>query len=390
MLAVIGLSLLCAVPIAAQNVVPPAPTGSGASLGSNIQGWDPYSTTPQYGASSAPSISGSPYGAAPSSTYVPPASFPPPPTSPPASFSGGPPAYYPQQQSPIYQPSQPFATPQFQQGTFPSVPYERFLENLAFQYTLLPKFNDDPDKLQTQDLDFSATALFPDFLFSQQPLLITPAFVMHLWDGPANGVQDLPSNAYSAYLDLSWNPELTPRLYTELGFRIGAYSDFDTFSNDSVRIQGLGVGNIRLTPTTTLKAGVVYIDRLDIKLLPVFGILWEPNNLSRFDITFPYPRLSRYWTTFGDKKVWWYIGGEYGGGSWTIKRYNFPTQTNENDQIDINDFRVFAGLESTHPNRLRAYIEVGYVWDRDVIYRSKAVPDIRVDDTIMFRTGFNF
>jgi len=372
----------------AQNPVAPAPAAGspGASLGS-VSGWDPYASSPQYGSFSQPSLPGG--GAAPSSTYVPPASFPPPPSNPPGSFATGPNSYFPQQaQQPLYQQSQPFAYPQSPQ--FPSVPYERFLENLSFQYTLLPKLNNQADTLQMQDFNVSATALFPDFLFSQQPLLVTPAFILHLWDGPATGVQDLPSSAYSAYVDFAWNPELTPRLFAELGFRAGAYTDFDTFSNDSIRFQGLGVGNVRLTPTMTLKAGVVYIDRLDIKLLPVIGVLWEPDSLTRFDITFPYPRISKYWTTFGDKKVWWYIGGEYGGGSWTIKRFDFGDMTKKGDQIDINDYRVFAGLEATHPNRLRMYAEIGYVWDRRIVYRSQAVPNLKVDDTLMLRTGFNF
>ena len=59
------------------------------------------------------------------------------------------------------------------------------------------------------------------------------------------------------------------------------------------------------------------------------------------------------------------------------------------DQIDINDYRVFIGLEATHPNRLRAYAEIGYVWDRNIIYRS-SIPNLKVDDTVMLRVGFNF
>lgn len=379
--------------VVAQGTIAPAPLNynSGASLGGNIQGWDPYSTTPQYGNFSQPAVSGTQYGnyaAPPTSSYPPPSSFPPAPTAPPPGFATGPNSYFPQQPQPIYQPAQPFGYPQ--QPQFPAVPYERFLENLAFQYTYLPKLYDEEDALGIQDIEVSATALFPDFLFSQQPLLVTPGFVLHLWDGPSTGVQDLPSKAYSAYLDFAWNPEITPRLFAELGFRTGVYSDFETINSDSLRFQGLAVANIRLTPTTTLKGGAVYIDRLETKLFPVVGILWEPDSLTRFDITFPYPRISKYWTTIGDRKVWWYIGGEYGGGSWTINRYDFIAMDDVSDQIDINDYRVFFGLEATHPNRMRAYAEVGYVWDRNIIYHSQSVPNLKVDDTIMVRAGFNF
>ena len=99
----------------------------------------------------------------------------------------------------MYQPAQPFGYPQ--QPQFPAVPYERFLENISFQYTYLARLHEQEDTLGIQDFDISATGLFPDFLFSQQPLLVTPAFVLHLWDGPTTGVQDLPSKAYTAYID---------------------------------------------------------------------------------------------------------------------------------------------------------------------------------------------
>ncbi len=366
----------------------PVQPGASAAPAATIQGWDPYSTTPQYGGFSQPAVGGAYGGGAPLSSYPPPSSFPPPPSSPPPAFSGGPNSFFPQQPAPLYQPADPFCYPQ--QPQFPAIPYQRFLENIAFQYTYLPRLTDDATAVGVQDFDISATALFPDFLFSKQPLLVTPAFVLHLWDGPSTEVQDLPSKAYSAYLDLAWNPEITPRLFAELGFRIGAYTDFNTINTDSIRMQGLAVANVRVTPTMTVKAGVVYIDRLDIKLLPVVGVLYEPDSLTRFDITFPYPRLARYWTTIGDKKVWWYVGGEYGGGSWTIHRYDFDDGETHGDQIDLNDYRVFFGLEATHPNRLRAFAEVGYVWKRDLIYRSQAVPDLSLDNTMMIRVGFNF
>ena len=363
------------------GAVAPTPIGAAPSgLGGTIGAWDPYS-------SSASNIYAPP--------SLPPASYPgtyPPPTSyPPAStgFGTGPPAYYPQQPPPLYtQPPPPYSQPYGNTG-LPKFPYERFLENVSFRFTWLPKLDTDPDALQTHDFDFSTTALFPNFLHTDAPLRVTPAFVLHLWDGPSNGVQDLPANAYSAYVDGSWDPHLSPRLWAELGLRIGAYSDFNTITSRSVRYQGLAVANVALTPTATLKGGVVYLDRMTTKLLPVVGVLWQPNKHSRYDITFPYPRLSRYWGTFGNRDVWWYVGGEYGGGSWTIKRYDFMAMDEVGDRIDINDYRVFFGMESTQVNQSVAFFEIGYVWSRKIIYES-TLADLDLDATLMLRSGFKF
>jgi hypothetical protein len=129
---------------------------------------------------------------------------------------------------------------------------------------------------------------------------------------------------------------------TEIGFRIGVYSDFHTLNENSLRIQGLGLGVFRLTPTMTFKLGAMYLDRNKIKILPAGGLLWTPTPQVRFDFFFPQPKLSAYLTTVGKHELWWYLAGEYGGGAWTIQRTDGTS-----DRIDINDIRTSAGIHST-------------------------------------------
>ena len=78
----------------------------------------------------------------------------------------------------------------------------------------------------------------------------------------------------------------------ELGVRTGFFSDFQTFNSQSFRILGQGLVRLRVTPQATLKAGVVYLDRLDLKLLPAAGLFWEPDDQARFDLYFPKPKIS--------------------------------------------------------------------------------------------------
>ena len=54
----------------------------------------------------------------------------------------------------------------------------------------------------------------------------------------------------------------------DLALRVGAYTDFQTFTTDSWRITGRALAVVQLTPTFTLSGGVEYLDRLDVKLLP--------------------------------------------------------------------------------------------------------------------------
>jgi hypothetical protein len=146
---------------------------------------------------------------------------------------------------------------------------------------------------------------------------------------------------------------------------------------------GRGLGIVTLTPTLQLALGVVYIDRVLIKLFPAGGLIWTPNPDARYEILFPNPKLAHRWTTLGNTDMWGYISGEYGGGSWTIERIN------GNDQADYNDIRVNLGLEGYGFRGLHGFFEVGYVFERQIIYRYG--PDnYYPSDTVMLRAGLEY
>ena len=201
---------------------------------------------------------------------------------------------------------------------------------------------------------------------------------------------DLPPQTYSGFLDAGWNSDPNRILGTELGVRVGAFTDFDHFNSDSLRVIGKGLVNFRLTPASTVKLGVYYLDRLDWKLLPAGGVLYQPNPYTRFDIFFPQPKLARYLRTIGTRDVWWYLAGDYGGGSWTIER----TDGTE-DQFDLNDLRAILGLEWGFSESIRrgsrtGFAEIGYVFDRELIYRVDPADNLKLDDGVMFRLGLGY
>jgi hypothetical protein len=156
-------------------------------------------------------------------------------------------------------------------------------------------------------------------------------------------------------------------------------------SDESLRIQGLGLGVFRLTPTLTGKIGAMYLDRNKIKILPAGGVLWTPTPQVRFDIFFPQPKLAAYLATVGRYEVWWYLAGEYGGGAWTIERADGTS-----DAIDINDIRASAGVEWTGPKGLTGFVEGGFVFKRQVIYVVDPSDSFDPGDTYMVRAGISF
>ncbi len=248
------------------------------------------------------------------------------------------------------------------------------------------------------ELDTTATFALPFFHNSpvnvnHAPLLITPGFGLQLWDGPQTSstlLADLPPNTYDVFIDTAWNPKFTPLFGAELGIRVGIYTNWDVLVWESWRLMGRAIGTLQMTPTMQAKAGLVYLDRTQVKLLPALGMTWTPNADSRYDISFPSPRAAKRFGATGRHDWWGYISGEYGGGAWTFRRstslYNMITG------FDYNDIRIALGTEwvPKGPTGLAGNFEVGYVFYRQLFY-VEGPPQIQdLPDTIMFRLGLAY
>ncbi|MEZ6080782.1 MAG: hypothetical protein R3C56_35445 [Pirellulaceae bacterium] len=135
---------------------------------------------------------------------------------------------------------------------------------------------------------------------------------------------------------------------------------------------------------------MVYLDRVRVKLLPAGGVLWQPNPDTRFDLFFPEPKLAHYLATVGTADTWWYVGGYYGGGSWTVKR-----DSGVKESIDINDIRLVLGLEWGRNDQMRdgrrvGFFEVGYVFNRELIFKETPLDNLDLQDTFMIRAGIGY
>ena len=259
-----------------------------------------------------PYASGSPLGPPPASVpYTSAPAVTPPPTD------------FPQQPGPLYPNGLPYS---WQPGT-PAFPGEesywtktqRFLQELSAEYTYLYGKPSNPNDLQLNRLELSSSFAVPMFYNVETPLLITPGFAFNWFNGPPPP-QDLPSQIYDAYLDFAYYPRWSPWLGAELGFRTGVYSDFNHVSSDSVRFLGRGLASISLTPTLDILFGAVYLDRLNVKILPAGGVYWRPTPEWDAYLVFPNPKVRKHWFDWGNSNIFWYVAGEYGGGSWTVQQ----------------------------------------------------------------------
>jgi hypothetical protein len=316
-------------------------------------------------------------------SQVPQATFPPPPSYSPyaASPYAAPPAATPYGSAPsaLYPEGIQMTQPSFNTSMGQTL---KFMQDIRLRGTWLSPMGDN--SLGVTDVETNVTFAIP-FFKTTSPLMITPGFAIHYFEGPVTLPPDnavLPPRTYDAYLDTAWYPQVNNWLSAQLGVRVGAYSDFNTFTDESIRIMGRGLGVIAITPSLQFALGVVYIDRVKVKLLPAGGLIWTPNPDARYEILFPNPKLSRRLTTLGNTDLWFYGTGEYGGGSWT-------SDIGGSNQFDYNDIRVAAGIESFGMRGFNAYFEVGYVWDREIVYRYN-LSQYNPSDTIMLRAGLAY
>ncbi|MEZ6092795.1 MAG: hypothetical protein R3C03_00955 [Pirellulaceae bacterium] len=263
--------------------------------------------------------------------------------------------------------------------------WPRLIEHPRFRHLWIS--GENGNELGLNETELATTLTLPNFLGSSQPLLISPGFIFHFWDGPDTALTgfDMPAVTYSPYLALEASSDLRKQVGIETNVTLGVYSDFRNVNSDSLRIQGTGLAWYQVNSYTRFKVGVEYLDRIKVKMLPAFGFFMQPNNDMKVDLYFPRPRVAHRLPRFNDLDMWGYVGGEYGGGSWTIERIG-----NVDDQVDVNEVRAFVGLEWVGPRKVTGFLETGYVFDREILYLSDPMNRLSIQDAWMVRGGFSF
>ncbi len=266
---------------------------------------------------------------------------------------------------------------------------QRFMQQISFEHTWIYG-EDSLDDLAINRSEAAVTFGLPIFYNPDTPLLLTPGFAANWFEGPvtsaANGMADLPPRVYDAYLDAAWYPRLADWLHADLGLRTGVWTDFDHVSSDSIRILGRGLGVLSFSPQFDFLVGVWYLDRNRIRMLPAGGIHWRPNSDWDAYMVFPNPKIRKRSINIGSSQWWVYVAGEYGGGRWTIERIG-----GVEDDIDYNDIRMLFGFEWETQTQARGHIEVGYVFDRELLFDGTMMPaKLKLDDSIMVRAGVDF
>lgn len=198
---------------------------------------------------------------------------------------------------------------------------------------------------------------------------------LHLLAGPES--TPIPPRLWDFLIGYQHRGEFSDRLSYDLATSIGVFSDFEDSARDGIRFPSHAVGMYHFNPDLDFVFGADYIDRDDLPLLPVVGFSIHRQNQPniRYDLVFPRPRIDFVL----DCQHRMYLAAFLNGGSWDIER---PDESN--DVMTYRDYRAVLGFEHTDGSDGLSAIELGYVFERQLLFRSiHTVSDF--DDAFVLR-----
>lgn len=208
--------------------------------------------------------------------------------------------------------------------------------------------------------DFAMTSLesFPTLEIDDDAAL-TFGTGFHFLSGPT-GLADLPPRLFDFQMAFQARKPLNEVTTLDLKLGVGAFSDFETSARKGVRFPGHVVAHTQFGDRFAAVYGVDVLDRDDISVLPVAGLIWQPADDLIVDIVFPRPRVQ---LRLGGNRTM-SLGGEIGGGTWAVER-----DDRSRDNATYHDLRVTWGI-ATVDDESESNFEIGWAFDRELTYRS--------------------
>jgi hypothetical protein len=235
----------------------------------------------------------------------------------------------------------------------------------------------DTDGFALMSLDLSA----PVEVEPESAVFITPHLNwVHLTDPDG---ADLPNDLYALSLRTEFWLKRGDDWLFQFFIEPGMYTDFDNTGSDSFRLPGQALAFYQYRPAWQIAAGVIYVDREDVTIIPAGGLIYKPNDRLRFDLIFPRPKLAVRYGFDPCFENWFYLLGEWGGSSWAVER---PTG---DDVVTYRDFRILLGMEQKRKDSFSWLFEAGIAMGREVEFRSD-VGNYEGDPSLMGRIAIKY
>ncbi len=240
----------------------------------------------------------------------------------------------------------------------------------------------DPEDLGATEIETFLTVALP-LPIKEWPLLITPGYNVAYLQGP--GVTDLPPRLHFAYVDFMWVPRIVNRYSLVLAVAPSVLSDFESSDSDAFRVTGKALVLFDWVPDRVqFIAGVLYLNRDNVRLLPAGGVIWKPTDWTNFELLFPKPKAAVRFNVGVGFEDWLFTTAEFGGNTWSILR-----ESGVQDRVTYLDYRLLVGVERRLNGGAGFRLEAGYVFGREVEFES-GDGDFSPRDTVLIRGGITF
>jgi hypothetical protein len=209
-------------------------------------------------------------------------------------------------------------------------------------------------------------------------LSLTHGNGFHFLGGPS--VTDMPPRLFDFNWGLHWFGEVTDFWWLDLGFSGGLYTDFEDSVREGWRFPAHAVATWELESEIQPVLGIRYFDRDNLGLLPVAGAIVRPDDGLRLELVFPEPRIAWRVSADEEQERWLSLSGRIGGGEWAIERFGSGLA----DVATYNEYQLVLALDTIKTNNSISSLEIGYVFERDLEYRS-GVGNTSLPETFFIR-----
>lgn len=212
--------------------------------------------------------------------------------------------------------------------------------------------------------DFSLEGVSATPIEAWEGLSLTQGHGFHFLSGPTQ--TDMPARVFDFNMGLHWFGEISHRWWVDLAFSAGLYTDFEDSVREGWRFPSHAVVTWEYSTEIQPVVGLRYFDRDNLGLLPVAGVIVRPNDAIRIELVYPEPKIAWRVSTDADEERWLSLSGRIGGGEWAIER----SDTDLADVVTYNDYQLVLAFSTVGNARSISSFELGYVFDRDLEYRS--------------------